>query len=709
MKIRVQLYCTVLYFSLYLGTCFECRAQKNGSGNVSCDFTLPDTVCRNAPFSITNLSQGASTYFWKYCAGTPLSFPSGISSGSLAGRLFNPHGITLVRDGNIFYAFITNSDTRTILRLRFDNGLLNPPSYNTLQNTGILSSDIFGIQVKNENGNWYGFVTNGNSLARLDFGTSLANLSPTVVTNVTSPVMNVAQGLVIDYDGQNWVGFCTNYPAATITRFDWGNSLSSTPGVMNLGNIGGLTMPMQPALINDGSGWYMFVANTTSLSQLNFGNSLLNIPTGTNLGNMTWITDNRGVSMFIECSNPYALLTNHDVVTNQIMQIHFKGGLNGTKSVTPLGNVGDLYEIVALSETVNVGDTLFSIAVNSTPSTTVLYFPPCLNSVIPTSTQFDPSPVVFPDEGTFTVSLKVDSGLPTEQQVCKEITVISAQVNLGNDTSACEGNPISLNAGQGFQSYTWSTGETSQSLTVLATGIYSVTVTNSWGCHMTDSVHVTFNPNAAITVDTTICYGEHYFAGGKYQSSPGTYTDTLSAANGCYLIRTTHLSVYPAFSIYIGRDTCITDSTQLHLIAHVPGATGWIWQDGTHDSTFTVSAPGVYWVNVFVNTCVKSDTINVTACPGLTYFYLPNAFTPNGDGLNDVFRPIGNDIVDFQMMIYNRWGQLVFETKDWNKGWDGSYKGRACEPGTYAYKLTYKNLKLQDKPAITEGFVTLIQ
>src|ERR1035437_5483566 len=87
---------------------------------------------------------------------------------------------------------------------------------------------------------------------------------------------------------------------------------------------------MQPALINDSSGWYMFVANTTSLARLQFGNSLMNQSIGFNLGNLTWITDNRGVSMFTECNIPYSLLVNHDVVVNQLLQVHFAGGLGKT-------------------------------------------------------------------------------------------------------------------------------------------------------------------------------------------------------------------------------------------------------------------------------------------------------------------------------------------------------------------------------------------
>lgn len=687
----------------------RCPAQKNEHTAVVCNFTFQDTVCVNSPVTITNLSQGASTYYWKFCAGTPLSFPSSVYSGVLPGLLHLPLGITLVQEGTTFYAFITNSGDSTILRVTYQNSMLNTPIYDILNIPGVLTKHIFGIQVKNDNGNWFGFITNGTSLVRLNFGPSLANLSPFVNTVATSPFMNLAQGLVIGYDGTNWVGFCTNFPAKTITRFSWGNDLGTIPAVADLGNVGGLTLPMQPALISDSSGWYMFVANTTTLAQLHFGNSLMNPPIGVNLGNLTWISDNRGVSMFTECNVPYALLANHDVVINQLMQVHFKGGLGQSISVTPLGNTANLFETTALSETLDIGDTLFCIATNSTPSLSILYFTPCINSVLPVSTQFDPSPLVFPDPGTYTIKLTVDAGLNTEQQVCKEIEVFGANVDLGPDTTLCEGKNLLLDAGSGFQSYLWNNGVNTQTMIVNSSGTYSVRVTSPAGCQAEDSIHVIFKPNSFTTVDTTICFGEGYFAEGQQQTVSGTYIDTLSAPNGCEHYITTHLTVEPFIPVTIGKDTCMNEGTTIGLIADVPGATAYTWQDGSHDTTMTVTSPGLYWVRVSVNKCVNSDSIHIIACPVVTYFYLPDAFTPNGDGLNDVFRPIGTEIVDYHLIVFNRWGQLVFESSATEKGWDGTFNGSKCEPGVYTYTLTYRDNSASDHTVKTTGVVTLVR
>ena len=73
---------------------------------------------------------------------------------------------------------------------------------------------------------------------------------------------------------------------------------------------------------------------------------------------------------------------------------------------------------------------------------------------------------------------------------------------------------------------------------------------------------------------------------------------------------------------------------------------------------------------------------------------VPNAFSPAtngaGDGHNDVFLPVMRGITDFEMLIFNRWGQLLFESRDQSTGWDGTYQGKVCEQDVYMYKLTVK-------------------
>lgn len=86
--------------------------------------------------------------------------------------------------------------------------------------------------------------------------------------------------------------------------------------------------------------------------------------------------------------------------------------------------------------------------------------------------------------------------------------------------------------------------------------------------------------------------------------------------------------------------------------------------------------------------------------------YLPNAFTPNGDGLNDAFGVVGEGIVEMQLVIYNRWGELVFESKSVNEKWDGYFNGSKAPVGVYGYELLVKNGDNQSM--VKKGTVTLV-
>jgi len=89
------------------------------------------------------------------------------------------------------------------------------------------------------------------------------------------------------------------------------------------------------------------------------------------------------------------------------------------------------------------------------------------------------------------------------------------------------------------------------------------------------------------------------------------------------------------------------------------------------------------------------------------YFYVPGAFTPNGDGINDTFGIQGESIAEFTIQIYNRWGQLVYESQDATATWDGTYKGYPAPQGTYVYKVTASSAT--GRRASKEGTVSLIQ
>lgn len=89
------------------------------------------------------------------------------------------------------------------------------------------------------------------------------------------------------------------------------------------------------------------------------------------------------------------------------------------------------------------------------------------------------------------------------------------------------------------------------------------------------------------------------------------------------------------------------------------------------------------------NGCYTHDTITILYDGSI---YVPNTFTPDGDGINDIFYAYGKDIVDFEMYIFDRWGEQLFFSDDMTIGWDGTYQGKLVQTEAYVYKLVFEDI-----------------
>lgn len=186
-------------------------------------------------------------------------------------------------------------------------------------------------------------------------------------------------------------------------------------------------------------------------------------------------------------------------------------------------------------------------------------------------------------------------------------------------------------------------------------------------------------------VDTTLCFGTPYFAGNAWRTVAGIYFDTLHTPVDCIGYLQTNLQYKPQLFLDIGPDTTLCDGSII-LDATVPGSSC-IWQDGSTDYQYIVTNPGNFKVIVTSDGCSISDSISVNSCDKFLFF--PNAFSPNGDGLNDSFRPVGRNVEEYAVRIYDRWGGLVYESFSVGTGWDGKYRDKPCPAGIYVYIATY--------------------
>ena len=190
---------------------------------------------------------------------------------------------------------------------------------------------------------------------------------------------------------------------------------------------------------------------------------------------------------------------------------------------------------------------------------------------------------------------------------------------------------------------------------------------------------------------------------------------TYTIDGSCIAFSTIQIEVIPTPIVSTIADTIIMNGNSVNLIT-IGNVSAYSWTPGTtltcDDCQSPIATPNVtttYIVNVEENGCVASDEVTITIDYEII-IYVPNAFTPNGDGQNDIFIPIISDIDpnQYEFMIFNRWGELIFESQHPSQGWDGYHKGVPAPDGTYVWKVSCKEVStIEDYQYM--GHVTLIK
>ena len=303
------------------------------------------------------------------------------------------------------------------------------------------------------------------------------------------------------------------------------------------------------------------------------------------------------------------------------------------------------------------------------------------------------------------------------------------QVNLGSDRSFCNGDSVILNAGTGFSNYQWSNGTTSQQTVIKTAGSFSVKATTQQGCSSYDTLKVLNvypNPIVRLNKDTGICintskilnagnYSSYLWSNGSTAQtidvkSTGIYSVVVTDQNGCKGSDTARItSIYPAPLGFLIKDTSICSYGKLTLSTNGNTYESYLWNTNEISKTITIDKPGIYWLSVKDKKgCSGYDTVNVALKECLQGFFMPTAFTPDGNGLNDEIKPLlFGDVESFEFIVYNRFGQIVFLTTNRLKGWDGTFKGIKQDPATFTWRCTYK--LAGQKPILEKGTLLLIR
>jgi gliding motility-associated-like protein len=298
--------------------------------------------------------------------------------------------------------------------------------------------------------------------------------------------------------------------------------------------------------------------------------------------------------------------------------------------------------------------------------------------------------------------------------------------NLGLDKSICEGDTLLLNATvTNADSYLWNTGVNTPTIQAFQAGTYWCNV-NMDGCNFRDSLIITaVNPSPIVNLgnDATLCEGNTLTLNAAYPNSTflwqdgstgSTYTVTQQGMyyvkvdlNGCKKSDTitVNYNLKPRFTL--GPDQFICQGSPVTLAPVTDPSWQLSWQDGTHNQSYTVAQPGTYILTA-TNNC-GSATDEILFSKGQCRVYVPNAFTPNADGRNDLFKALGTELVtQFNLRIFNRYGQVVFETSDKSKGWDGKFNSKPSPGGAFVYVLSYKEMN-DPQPVVQKATFLLIR
>lgn len=381
------------------------------------------------------------------------------------------------------------------------------------------------------------------------------------------------------------------------------------------------------------------------------------------------------------------------------------------------------------------------------------------------STTFEPT-ITYTTPGTYEVSLMVTDSICLITDTAFLTIEVTPTIQLDNIPAVelCDPDTVSLSANSfgTADEFIWSTnsdfsdtlnGNLSDSVVEVystSSGYYYVMASNP-GCSVIDSVEVVFTSAALLLQgDTTICVGDESVIAATSQDPNITFSNfqwspdsiivsgdgtssivatpsstqwvyvTAEASNGCIindsiLVQVSNISS-STVNAFTSDDEVPVGST-VTLTAEPNGSYIYSWTppDNLTDpngqtTDALVNETTTYQVQISDGICTKSAFITVKAFTFICeepFVYVPNAFTPDGDGDNDIMFVRSSIVEELIFRIYNRWGELVFETSDINEGWDGTFKGKLSDPDVYDYYL--EGFCIDGQEFLIQGNITLIR
>lgn len=321
------------------------------------------------------------------------------------------------------------------------------------------------------------------------------------------------------------------------------------------------------------------------------------------------------------------------------------------------------------------------------------------------------------------------NGCMSEIDSIKVIIISKPSVWAGNDTIICEGNTVQLQAVGNATSYSWNNGGTQGGIISPQISTYFV-VTGLVGasCESRDSLYIEIFPDFDVNIgtDTSLCIGESLFLqldtsytsilwqdGSNSNSflvtSAGDYW--VQVTEGCTKIDSITIEYPSLLNIILPNDTILCYDTKA-FFEIAEGDYTVVWDNYFFGNNYVLNDNSQLQLTIEIQN--RCETIGKVISLEYQYcdcdVYVPNAFTPNGDELNNVFKTVSTCSYPlFDIKIFNRWGQVVFESSDLNEYWDGTFHGELCPDGEYNWLMKYKTQGENSEILFKKGHVNLLK
>lgn len=282
----------------------------------------------------------------------------------------------------------------------------------------------------------------------------------------------------------------------------------------------------------------------------------------------------------------------------------------------------------------------------------------------------------------------------------------------------------------GYSNYRWDDGPIGAIRIFTSPGRFYIEATDNIGCITRDTLDVIQYenpPELNLSEIDSLCAGEVLLVNAQTEgldfyvwennlegpvrsfSQGGIFQLMATDANGCESIGAITIRYYEAIQVILPEEIIACRQDLPRMDVESDSFLTYLWQDGVQIGNRTIDSAGLYSLEVIdIHKCTSSDQIRVKFAYCRPEAFMPSAFSPNGDAINDFFGPSYNEGINRdELAIYNRWGQQVYVSENPFPGWDGNSNGLSCPEGVYIYTLTYETD--QQTVSHVQGTVTLIR